>query len=216
MPKKILPTEQGIKYFDCEMRKMSYRVLNRLEFRKDFVRLGLIAPRRKPGREIGYRFFSNGLEAIVWTTFLVGQNKPREEDLGWALIREGDKVLYFSHPIRRTKGFIRKLLSYAWLVRHRVEHRPLCPECKDYMKVARGKGLKSRYWICMKKSKHKDGKPVFLDWDWELGPRAIKFLKKERKARRKYHQQRKKEGKSTDQAMLKRKKWKTMRPENVK
>ena len=194
--------------------QMQFRQFSFSEFRKTFNRLGLVAPRPKPGREIGYIYQANGLTVFVWTTFLADQKVTRESDLGWVLIASGDTAQYFAHPIRRTKNFMRNLLCHAWLAKFRVLHRPICPKCGKYMEITRGEALKSRYWSCKNVEAHDNKKWTHESWDYLMQPKAMRFIKSERNARARYRKERREKGLSTDQAMLTRKKWGQNRPQN--
>ncbi|MEK7558488.1 MAG: hypothetical protein AAB507_01525, partial [Patescibacteria group bacterium] len=168
---KVLPDAETFVRFKKVLLKRGFREISPVEFRKDFQRLGLKAPSPREGREVGFRFWSNGLEVVVWTTFLAGEGRAREEDAGWVLIKDGDKPLYFSHSLRRTKNFLRNLLWHAGIAKWRAEHRPLCPMCQKRMRIAHGKGIKSRFWACINPAFH--AKAVFLPWDHELPEWAL-------------------------------------------
>jgi transposase-like protein len=169
----------------------------------------LKSPRSTKGREVGFRYTVNGLEVVVWTTWLLKENKARESDSGWVIIRDAIRknILYSSHPLHRTKNFAKNLLSQAWIAQWRIQHRPHCPECGKFMVIARGKGMKSRYWKCSNYRDHKTGKSVCRDWDFNLSPKAKAYLRRLRKKRRKYRDKRKKELKPNYVALKKRKKW---------
>ena len=211
--KKNLPTKEEFDRFVIKLKALGFSEIRKSDFKKDFMRLGLIAPRKRYGREIGFYFsHPNGLSIIVWTTFLVDENVAREEDSGWVLIKEGDEVPYFATPIRRTKRFFLRILRNAWLAKYRVIHRPLCPICNAYMKIQKGRALGSRYWIC--KSENHPGKIGREDWDKNLPPKALSYIKQNRKARASYRKKRLEEGKTVGQARIKRKKWKVHKPAN--
>jgi hypothetical protein len=82
------------------------------------------------------------------------------------------------------------------------------------MRIAYGWAVKSRYWRCDSKNHHHPYKSVFLPWDFGMPPKALAFLKKKRKVRRKYRDQRTRAGKPNNVAMKKRTKWKSYRREN--
>lgn len=214
MPSQVLPTLENFTNFERELRKLGFRAISVFEFRKQFDRLGLKAPRPRMGREIGFTFFANGLTVVVWTTWLWRERMARKEDAGWILIAKGDSVLYFSHPLHRTKNFLKNLYRHAWIARWRVMHRPLCPECNAYMNIARGRAMKSRYWLCRNVSRHLGRVIVRLDWDFGIPPRAKKLLGDLRKARRKQFEERRSEGKAANVAPLRRKRWEIRRIEN--
>ena len=213
MPVKRLPTLEEFSDFKQKILDQGFREILKPEFTKTFERLGLVAPRYKEGREIGFSFSANNLHVIVWTTFLAVEQKAREQDLGWVLITEGDKAQYFAHPFRRTAGFLVKLLRYAWITKFRIVNRPLCPVCGKYMKISRGSNPKSRYWLCPKNDIHNSKES--MTWDVGLGPKAQKFLDGERALRARYNKMLKKAGKPINQAMRKRKRWRVNKPQNV-
>lgn len=204
MPKKILPDMEAFQFhIKHKLESWGFRSINKIEIEKDFKRLGLFSRNPKEGREEGFIFTSkNGLKVIVWTTFILQDEKARDEDLGWVLITNGDKVLYFAHPFRRTKNFAANLTRYAWIARWRVLNRPLCPDCNRLMDIARGKGIRARYWICTNRTKHKSAKATKISWDYGMPPKALSFLKAERAARRKYIVRRRKDGKLANVAPL--------------
>ncbi|MDP1689755.1 MAG: hypothetical protein Q8L52_00930 [bacterium] len=213
MPKKVLPSAEAFKRFGQSLLRRGFRKLTRAEFKKDFKRLELEAPSPREGREVGFVFSANGLTVFVWTTFLDWEEKARDTDAGWVLIKDGDKVKYFSHPIHRTENFLHNLLGYASAARLRVMNRPLCPKCRAYMNIARGKGLKARYWKCVRPAAHK--KAVSLSWDYGLPPAALDFLRPPRKKHAQYRKKLKAEGKKPGAALRRRKGWKVGRSKNL-
>ena len=208
MPKKILPDKSDFKHFCGDMKRYGFRIIGGIDFYKSFQRLGLSNFRGRFGREVGFTFSANGLNVFVWTTFLTVEDVARDEDSGWVLITNGDQVKYFSHPLMRTAGFLKKLLKYAIIAKRRVQNRPLCPVCKGFMKIVRGRGLKSRYWKCPKH--HSQVK----DFDNGLTEKMKNFLKAERKARRHYRANLKKQGKKVTPAILIRHPWAIENPQN--
>lgn len=214
MPAQVLPNWESFSSFEREMRKLDFRVISIFEFRDRFRRLGLKAPRPRFGSEIGFTFHANGLDVVVWTTWLVKERFARKEDAGWVLISDGDEALYFSHPIHRTKNFFKNLYRHAWIARWRALHRPLCPECRGYMRIARGRAIKSRYWSCRERSRHQGRLIVRLDWDFGIPPRARKFLEALRKMRQSQFLSQRREGRAANVAPLRRKPWEIRRAEN--
>lgn len=207
MPKKVLPDPVDYAWFLTQLMNRGFRPVSVTEFRKDFKRLKLKAPRPRPGREDGFLFFADGLTVRVWTTWLESESKVRDVDAGWVLICEGDKPLYFSRPIHRTKNFLVNLLRQAWLARWRVTHRPLCLKCHKFMDIVMGRGMKSRYWRCDRRKEHKDGKPYSLDWDYGMPSKAKRYVSTLRGNRAKRRSKLKKEGKPVFTAIKKRKPW---------
>jgi len=205
MPAKVLPDKKRFELFEQYMLREGFRKLSSAEFSGSYARLGLQAPRPREGRETGFVFTANGLTVCVWTTFLENEGQAREEDAGWVVITEGDKPSYYSHPMMRTEGFLRKLFRSAKIAKERVLNRPLCPDCRAFMKITRGPSLKTRYWSCTGKTRLHHVQT--LPWDFGLSDESIIFLKALRKARRDYRTSLKKNGKTVVPAMLTRKPW---------
>lgn len=207
MPKKVFPGIFDFSAFESAMTECSFRRISGIEFKSDFKRLGLEAPKPRPGREVGFVFHANSLTVRVWTTWLSAERSIRDADSGWVLIVEGDEAVYFSHPVHRTKNFFLNLFRQAWIARWRVLHRPLCPECNQYMGIVRGRALKSRYWRCDIIGLHNDGKPKTLDWDYDLPPIAKKIVEKLRKKRQRTLHSEEKKGNTRRPAILYRRPW---------
>ena len=212
MPAKVLPDRERFKLFTQYMEKEGFRKLSGGEFSSSFNRLDLQAPRPRKGRETGFVFTAKGLTVHVWTTFLEREGRAREEDAGWVVITEGDRQAYYSHPIVRTEGFLRKLFRNAKIAKERVLNRPLCPACRAFMDITQGRSLKTRYWSCGGKSRLHHIQT--LPWDYGLSDESIIFLKAERKARRKYRERLEKAGKTVTPAMLIRRPWVVRNPQN--
>ncbi len=212
MPTKVLPTIETFAWFREVLLRHGFREISTVEFKKDFRRLKLIAPSPREGREAGFQFSSNGLEVVVWTTFLTQHGYARETDAGWVLIKDGDNPRYFK-MLRRTKNFLRNLLYYAIIAQRRAKNRPLCDLCDKRMKIAFGKGIKSRYWSCTDSS-HARNK-TSKSWDTGLSPAAIDFLKPERRRKARYVAKLRAEGKNPGTAIKRRKGWTVGRPENI-
>ncbi len=220
MPKRAVLTVNDFLTIKNELERLGFREVGIYEFRNDFKRLGLQSPRKVSGREVGFKFEANHLIVKVWTSFEKKTGEFRKKDAGWVLICQGDDARYFSGKLHRTKNFVARILSFAWISKWKVEHRPLCPVCHAFMEITTGsKNPKSKYWSCEKILSHPNGKKSRLDWDHgitrEKMPKAYLFLMKKRKKAAKYRAKLRKEGKPTDQAMFKRKKWKRKRPENA-
>lgn len=207
MPEKCLPDLEDFLGFEKELAKRGFRQISGPEFSLQFDRLGLKAPRPRSGRELGYLFYANQYTVFIWTTWLLKEQVARDEDAGWVLIAEGDKVLYFSHPLHRTKNFLWNLLMQARIACWKVRRRPLCPECRYFMNIVHGLALKQRFWKCERKKLHSDGKNRFRSWDYGLPSEAVNYLRPIRKRRRKRYAALRAEGKKPHQALLKRKKW---------
>jgi len=208
VPKKMLPNLEDIEYLQRELGKLGFRPISPIERKKDFLRFGLVPARLQPGREIGFSFSANGLSVKVWTTWQMDEGVAREQDSGWVLITSGDHANYFARPLHRTKRFCLNLLKTAWIARWRVLHRPLCPSCHQFMDITRGRGIKSRYWICKRKQRHPDNEIVRLNWDHNLPPKAKRFVTARRRKRALERKRNEREtGKSITSAVLRRKPW---------
>ena len=208
MPRQVLPTVEQGRYLGNELRKLGFRRISKKEwnFTRDTTELKV--PRKRTGYEIGYLYYANGYRVYVWTTLDADTEKAFDSDAGWVLIvGKNNKRLYSSPRLHRTKYFISRILSYAWICKWKIDHRPVCSECNNPMKLVRGKHLKQRFWKCNNRKHHSHKKAFTVSWDMELPPKAQKFLDEKRKKRARYRKKRRKEGKSTDQQMLKRKKW---------
>jgi hypothetical protein len=212
VPAKQLPDVQSFEAFGRALAKRGFRKMRRTEFKSDYWRLALQAPSPREGRETGFVFSANGLDVVVWTTFLEREGCARDEDAGWVLIKDGDTVQYFSHPHPRTKNFLHALLADAALARLRVLARPLCPVCGARMNITNGKGLKSRFWQCKRPDFHRRAQNE--SWDYGLPPEALEYLKPIRKRRRKYRTELRREGKAPGAALQKRIGWKAGNPHN--
>jgi RNase P subunit RPR2 len=205
MPAKMLPDKERFELFTQYMLTEGFRKLSSVEFSSSYARLGLQAPRPREGRETGFVFTANGLTVFVWTTFLENEGHARDEDSGWVLITEGDRPAYFCHPMMRTEGFLRRLYRNAKIAKERVMKRPICPSCRAFMEIAMGKGLKSRYWKCVGKSRPHYVKT--LPWDCNLCDESATISRAERKERKPYRKLIKDSGKKVVPAMLVRKPW---------
>ncbi|MBI4088760.1 hypothetical protein HY415_01560 [Candidatus Kaiserbacteria bacterium] len=213
MPAKVLPSEEEFARCCRWFKNREFRQMSRQEFSKDFRRLGLTAPSPREGREAGFVFHANGLEVVAWTTFLTREGYARERDAGWVLIKDGDEVKYFTHPLHRTENFLFRLRMYARIAQFRVQNRPLCPDCGALMKIARGKGFKARYWRCSRLAYHRSA--ITLSWDHELPPEALDFLRTERKKRIRYARMLRAKGKEPGAALRRRRGWRITRPDNL-
>lgn len=219
MPKRVQVSAEAFTRFREYMEGRKFREISREESSRDFWRLKLTPPSPREGREVGFTLHANGLTAVVWTSYLLPEERLREKDYGWVLIREGDKARYFAHPMLRTKHFLGRMYRRAVVAQLRILNRPLCPVCRANMRIARGKGLKSRFWECRKVIRHPDKKPIFVDWDYELSlekyPKALAFVLAERKKRKRYRDRARAAGKRVGKAMMRREGWQVGRPENL-
>ena len=207
MPKKILPTEEQFLFIKEFLEAGGFEEISEEEFRRNFRRLGLKAPRPRRGRETGFKFSENGLTVVVWTTWLKKEKRARESDAAWVIIVEDEQIVYSSHPIHRTKYFILNLLLQAIIAQTRVIHRPRCPECGEWMKIVHGKGIKSCYWQCAYTERHLNGQKIRKDWDFALTETMKKYLNRIRRKRAYYRRKRRKQGKPVPQAIFTRRSW---------
>lgn len=211
MPEKVYMTLADFAWLEAELLAKGFRRSTREEARRDFRRLEPIAPRPRSGREVGFIYYANGLTVTVWTSWLEAEGKMRDEDMGWVLIKEGNQKDYFHRPLLRTKNFCRNLLKAADYAKERVLLRPLCPECQQFMKIAKGKALRSHYWICRRL--HADRRPVIKDWYYELPEKLRKkreYLSRER--RRAKVKREKILGRPSTPAVIIRHPWRNVRP----
>lgn len=207
MPPQVLPSETDFTKFELELKMRGFCPIPEEEIQNRLGNLSPKSPRSKHERERGFSFSANGLTVIVWTTWLGKESRARKEDASWVIIANNDRALYFSHPIHRTKNFLKNLLRQAWLAWWRVRHRPRCPECGKFMEIAFGSGIKSRYWKCRQTEKHRKGKSINLSWDKNLPPQAKRYVVALRRARTAYFKKLRRVGKPVYQAMHKRQKW---------
>lgn len=198
MPKKFIFREEDFVFLKENLEKLGFK---QIVSDKKFI--GLKKSSKKRGRETGFVFAANGLTVTVWTTWLSGEKRFRETDSGWVVISQKEKPLYFSHPLHRTKNFVLNLLRQAWLAQRRVIHRPICPECKRFMEIGWGRGIKSRYWVC----RHHSDKRIYQSWDWCFGEKTKRFIRVKRRKREKYRKKRLAAGGKTNVAMMKRIPW---------
>lgn len=213
---KFRLTVDDFVHFNDKMREIGFLSVEISDQKKLFYRLGLIPPREITGREKTYAYHNHGYTVIVHTTYLEKEKKWRDTgtDSGWVLIREGDEAVYFARPFKRSKGFILKLLRYAWITKWKVDHRPLCSECKGYMSIHRKKGTRQYFWICNKNEYHKELNAIFLPWDYMLPKKASDFVAIRREITEKYKEDNKKKGITRTPSPLLRKKWTISNPEN--
>jgi len=205
-----MPSKESFEYFTTEIEALGFIRIGTEETRKKLHEQNLHQPRKRKGREIGFKFYRNGLCVYVWTTYLHEKEEAREEDSGWVCITEGDTAKYFSEPLKRTKNFFKNMLIKARIAQYRIIHRPRCLYCKDtFLDIVRGRGVRSRYWKCGNTNRHEEDVKVYtLPWDTGMPPKARAFLDKKRKKKKSYNKKRIAEGKETYTAMKNRKPWK--------
>ncbi|MCF7815625.1 MAG: hypothetical protein K9M10_01720 [Candidatus Pacebacteria bacterium] len=208
---KTLPTASQFTGFAQALLRRGFQEIHPTSFKRDLERLGLTPPTPRRGRETGFIFSKNGLQVVVWTTFLEAEDQAREKDAGWVLIKDGDERCYFK-LVPRTKYYLHNLLGHASAAKCRIEARPLCLICGQLMKITTGRGLKSRYWSCKNPDAHR--KTVNLPWDHGLQQEVLDFLKPFRDRRTRYQKTLRKNGGKPGTAMFRRKGWRVNRPEN--
>ena len=213
MPEKRLPTVPEFLRFKRLLGKLGFRMIQRVEFRKTFERLGLVAPRPKPGREVGFIFYANELVICVWTTWLLSEMRAREEDAGWVVIVQKNHAVYFGGPIHRVGDFFGRLYVEAELASVRAICRPLCLEHHCFMDVIYGQGLGARYWTCPHEDAHAYGDFRTADWDYGLTKAQKVFVKERRRRRALSRKYRRTLGQEVDVARLIRKQWVVGRPQ---
>ena len=211
-------TTEDMNTIDREMIKMGFRNRTTHDSRKVFERLGLIPPRKIIGREEGYEYSNNGYTVKCWTSFVKSLNKFREvgKDVAWILAVEGDQALYFARPLQRRSGtMVQRFLSYAWVTKWKIDHRPLCKHCKAYMNIFRKEHSRSYMWICKNSEKHPSGKFQFESWDIGLPDKAQAFVDIRRENTKRYKAKNQKEGKHPIPAPINRNPWKVGTLENL-
>lgn len=212
MPVKIQYEEKDFEYLKEQLISIGFRAISKQEIIGTLMRLEMKAPRSNPGSEEGFTFTANHLTVYVWTTFNRSTHLTKEEDLGWVLITQGDKAEYFAKPMRRTSGFLKKLLSRAWVTKYKAEHRPCCPSCGKLMNIYQ-RVTGGCYWGCFNKNAHE--RPIFKAWDLDMPIKAQKFLDDMRALVDAYHERNRRLGIVRTPAKVIRKKWKIGKPENA-
>ncbi|MEK7187878.1 MAG: hypothetical protein AAB691_03490 [Patescibacteria group bacterium] len=218
MPKQVLPDIVGFGWLTEYLKRHGFHQLSASEA---YQRVAPYLPnspkywphrnrfeqRHREGREAGFIFSQNGYDAVVWTTWLVREGRPRESDTGWVVISEGRKALYFAKPANRTKHFLRTLAMRAAVAKQRVAKRPHCELCNTLMRIVRGPELRERYWRCDLKHRHTTRKYTSRPWDVGLTPEMREFVEKTRREEQRYEKRLLAQGKRPHTAMLKRKRW---------
>jgi hypothetical protein len=187
------------------MEKHNFRMLGADEFRLRMRNKHLRAPRKRPGREIGFIYEANGLEVWVWTSWLMEENKIRDADRGWVLITEEGVSKYFSRYTRRTKFFFTRLLRRAWITGWRVENLARCKACDRTYTIVRGPHLGQRYFkrfcYCIRTKEN----PRTLPWNHNkhlMPAEAQEFVDAEEKSKRHTAKERKKTEKATGKKVV--------------
>jgi hypothetical protein len=221
MPQKIEYQKEDFIFLKSQLERIGFRQLSQSHRRDGSRRLGLVAPRKLSGSEVGFYYShpTNSLTAIVWTTYIEAEEKFREQDMAWCLIKKNDHVLYYSKPVRRTKNFLINLLSKAWIVKYRVDFHPLCHKCDASMRIQQ-KANGGYFYACFKRDDHDNKKPVFTPWD-SIGPKGVlpkkaqAFVDKMRARLQAYRNRNSKAGIVRKPMSQIRKKWIMKRPQNM-
>lgn len=210
-------TKEDFLFLESFLLSWGYRRIAKIDKAKSFSRLQLQAPRKLAGSEVGFEYSNHGYTVVIWVSYLEEEGKWRDvgEDAIWILTREGDKALYFAKPFKRISGSILRVLRYAWITKWKVDHRPLCRECKAYMHISRRSNGRGYYWRCDHKEKHTDQKSVFENWDYKLPPKATEFVEIRRNYTAAYKERNEKAGKTPIPAAVIRKPWVKGTPENI-
>lgn len=221
MAQKIEYTEQDFIFIKKNLEAIGFRQINHPNFKKNFERLGIAAPRNITGREEGFEWTENMFTIKIWTTYITKDKKFRDTgtDMGWVLILQGDMAQYFAKPIKRTKDFVVNLLSKAWITQWRVKNRPLCKQCDAYMQIQHNDNNGAYFWGCQKIEKHSTTQPQYLGWDsigsqGKLPQRAKQYVDRMRAGVAKYKEKNKKKGIERTPARKIRKNWEITKPEN--
>lgn len=212
MPKFYAATAAEFEEFERELFKREFRRITRAEVIESLG--GIVVsygqskmfPRRERGFENGYLFSCNGLEVVVWTSWLDGLPGLRNMDQGWVLIRDckhPECPSYFAVPRHRTKNFLTNLLEDARVAAWRVRHRPKCPACGEFMDITRRHRKdgtvvpRARFWKCSRISLHQDGKPRTERWDCMFTKEQKALVEKRRRTATKQRAKRAAQGKET-------------------
>ncbi len=203
MPALVLFGKERFQEFERKMLKRGFKRIARKKRRPDIVareegvKESDIPPETHDQREVGFIFRTKGLTVIVWTSYIESMEQARDSDNGWVLIKRGNEVLYFSHPMNRTENFLYRLRLCAAIAQVRIQNRPQCPECGRFMQIVRGGGIGSRFWRCFRHAKR-----VNLGWDDCMPEEAMPFVRKFRNERKAYNKRVKKKGGQPSAARL--------------
>lgn len=207
MPKKVLPTREDFKEIEDYLKRHGFESLEPEKLSRERA-YRLVPPRRIDGRETPFVYKDKGLEAWVWTSWLRNENRARENDPAWTIIVQSNTLRYSREPIKRTLNFKKTLMNWAWIIWRRVSGRPTCKECGFLMEISYKHGVVgARFWKCGNIRCHASGKPARLDWDFNMPPKAKKMLEARRKAKKKYREKRRAQGKDPFAARKNRKRW---------
>ncbi|MEK7094353.1 MAG: hypothetical protein AAB903_03380 [Patescibacteria group bacterium] len=215
MPTQVLPTPEEFTNFTTRVVRLGFRgfLFNRPTLRPKEGESSAKFPRTptaKKGRELGFFFRSKDPEnqyvVFIWTTWLIREQRARDQDAGWVLIVGNGKRLYVTE-IRRTKYFLERVLEKSGIAQTRVIGRQRCPLCKNLMEIKWGRALGQRYWTCQNVDEHPDHLPQHESWDVALSDEQRAIVERIRRRRRQRRKRLRKEGKSPQPARLRRRTW---------
>lgn len=207
------------------MKDLGFRVIGGQEKLDQLRVIGAVAPRKREGSEIGLILTTiHKMSVIVWTSYVqkAGSFRATGEDQCWVVMTdERGRAVYFAKPVKRVGKFLYRLKMRAKAAKERIENRPVC-KCGEYMSVVKRYRRKedgtseviprARYWRCTRWQNHrgdKGSRSTRESWEYGLSEESLRFVKEERKKRRKYRDKRRKEGKEIEAAMKHRRPWKT-------
>lgn len=211
----LVPSEwEKFEAFAGKLVKLGFRIIPEREKKDHQKVLDLVPPKgrkKRPGQTMLVFHHSSGLSVWVLTTFNMRTASliPKGSAKAWVLITELGKSRpsYFSTSIKRTGKFWNKLLQAARICHERVSNVPIC-KCGHYMSIAMTpKAIGARFWRCSHGENHVGEKLPTADWDTGISERNMEIVKKKRKARGKYREKRRAEGKDPNHARLHRRRW---------
>jgi len=169
VPPKVEPTPAKFALFTRRIQGYGFERVGSKEVLENLRRQRFRDPRRRKGKEVGFKFGANGLEVWVWTTWLEEQNTIRDEDLGFVIITMDGKRRYTARPALRTENFFLTLLRRAWLAKWRVVTRPACNVCGTFMVIAsKKKNPKQKFWKRTCYCIRSETNPRTLNWDFNF------------------------------------------------
>lgn len=206
---KVVLTE-AVKFeaFLKVMIKNGFRLVSRREKTEYQKAIALTPPEgrpKRPGQVPLIYTHITGMKVIIWPTFApsIQDIIPKGDASGWVIIIDkNSKDPEYFNQIKRTGLYWNALKDSAIACKERVEHRPRCTKCGEYMNIARRHGvLKARFWRCGEHLKERES------WDHGVSPKKLVAVKIKRKSRAMYRELRRKAGQPLHVAMLSRKKW---------
>jgi hypothetical protein len=215
VPKFYNPTPEEFAVFERLLIERRFRLLTEEEVAFQSRSLsrpkqGRLFSRTERGCELGYVMAMNGLEVVVWTSWLLEKAGLRIIDTGKVLIRSSadpEKVFYWSRPMHRTKNFLKRLFESARRAAWRVRHAPHCEECGQLMEITfrhnpdHTARLRSCFWKCNNVLQHSGHKATSKSWDCMFSPEQKARIEADRKPFERYRRQRRAAGKDVDCAL---------------